>query len=62
MSSLSHNPALKGSRTFGQFFHGLIDTVRIYGRAPSPAEIISNKNSPVEFIMINRARLWTLYH
>ena len=38
---------LGGDPTFGQHFKGLIDQVRIYNRALSPAEIQQNMNQPL---------------
>ena len=46
--STSNNPLrLGGNGVWGEFFNGLIDEVRIYDRALSPAEIAIDMNSPV---------------
>ncbi len=38
---------LGGDPTFGQYFKGLIDQVRVYNRALSPGEIQQNMNQPL---------------
>jgi PKD repeat protein len=41
------NPLRIGGNTYGQYFAGLIDEVRIYNRALSQGEIASDMNTPV---------------
>ena len=44
----SVNPLqIGGDSLYGQFFKGMIDEVRIYNRALSPAEIQSDMNTPI---------------
>jgi hypothetical protein len=44
----SANPLeIGGDSVFGQFFQGLIDEVRVYNRALSPAEIVTDMNTPL---------------
>ena len=37
-----------GNAVWGEFFAGLIDDVRIYNRALTPAEITADMNGPVQ--------------
>jgi hypothetical protein len=37
-----------GNAVWGEYFHGVIDDVRIYNRALAPAEIQSDMNTPVQ--------------
>jgi hypothetical protein len=39
--------SIGGNRLYGQFFRGIIDEVRVYNRALSPAQIRINMNNPV---------------
>ena len=46
----SSNPLwIGGNQPYGEFFNGLIDEVRVYNRALSPAEIQSDMNTPLNW-------------
>jgi hypothetical protein len=40
-----------GNGAWGEFFSGVIDEVRIYNRALSPGEIVSDMNTPVDSVV-----------
>ena len=48
VQSVSNPLSIGGNLPYGEYFAGLIDEVRVYNRALTPAEIQTDMNSPVD--------------